>query len=210
MDRTVSGKIHLRSIHCTKLISSSTSDWPPRSVTFDSKQRLWYTVPMDYIQSLFLTETWNSKGHLRDYKTFHIPRTGATASYMASFTTMEWPESEEVAEALTLTKEQPAFKKRLIATGKGEEKRLEEDNVVSFFFGRVEAIRMEEASRRVFESSHSRRRSIHATDAGEDCQPPTKKLRRSQSTTTNDSNSALSQEERDAITNDLRDNSRKI
>ena len=182
-----------------------TADWPPLGVPSDPKRRIWYTIPMDYIQSLFRMETWRRKGHLRNSTTFHIPRTGARALYIASFTTMDWSESDEAIEALALAKAQPASKKRLIATGEGEDKRTEEDKVISHLLNQSQAKRMEEASWHSRESPLFRRHSFHANDANvdENMQPPKSRGRRSWSFTTLDESSNWSRRTRDAIVNEL-------
>ncbi len=123
--------------------------------------------------------------------------------YMTSFTTMDWLERAEAAEALALAEAQPAPKKRLTATGESKDQRREEDELISMFFGKLEATRMEEASWR-FRESHSRRHSFHAADAEEDTQPPKKRLRQSRSFMVNEDCPNLSQEDRDAISDDLR------
>lgn len=125
------------------------SDWPPQGSAGDSKRRVWYTVPMDYIQELFRTETWQNRGHLRDWKTFHIPRTGATSLYIFSFTTMLRSEEQRVAteetkaELLAIARAQPPTKKRLIATGHEEEQRRDEQTAIESVIGKDEAAKVE-------------------------------------------------------------------
>ena len=144
MARMVSGKYYESHYDASMLTCYSTSDWPPQSSMGDSQRRIWYTVPMDYIQNLFKMETWQRQGHLRDWTTFHIPRTGATSLYIFSFTTMSWSEeqrviNEEAAELLAIAKAQPATKKRLIASGQGKEQRRDEKTVIETVIGKDNA-----------------------------------------------------------------------
>lgn len=100
-----------------------TWDWPEVSAEAACGQSLKYAVPMSYIESLFQMGTWQREFDLRNWKTFHIPRTGAISVNMNNFTTMPWSEEvraakEEFEESLNAADpDEPAAKKREIATG---------------------------------------------------------------------------------------------
>ena len=169
----------------------------------DSQRRIWFTVPMDYIQKLFQMETWHRHSHLRDCTIFHVPRTGATSLYIFSFTTMPWSEeqrvvSEEAAEVLAIAKAQPACKKRLIATGQGEEQRSDEQAVIETVIGKEEAAKMEEM-RRSSKFALARR---HSSFMPHTLSMP-KKLRRSRSFAPEPEGVDYTQNQQEAVADEL-------
>ena len=111
------------------------SDWPPRGTQQDSERREWNTISMRYIEELFQMSTWQRPFNLRDWRSFNIPRDGATSHYINSFTTMAENEEERVAreeyaEAVALANAQPAKKKRVKATGRMEEQRPKDEKII--------------------------------------------------------------------------------
>lgn len=100
-----------------------TWDWPEVDSEVDWERSLKYTVPMTYIESLFQMETWQREYNLDNWKTFHIPRDGATSVNMNNLTTMPWSEEirvarEELEESLNAAnQDEPAARKREIGTG---------------------------------------------------------------------------------------------
>ena len=111
------------------------SDWPPRGTQNDDERRVWNTIPMHYIEKLFQMSTWKRSFNLMNWRIFHVPRDGATSLYINSFTTMSANEEErvakeELAEAIALANAQPAKKKRVKASGKTEERRPKDENII--------------------------------------------------------------------------------
>ena len=111
------------------------SDWPPRGTQNDPERRVWNTISMRYIEKLFQMSTWQRSYNLQNWRTFNIPRDGATSLYINSFTTMSENEEqrvarEELAEAVALANAQPAKKKRVKATGKMEERRPKDEKII--------------------------------------------------------------------------------
>ena len=112
-----------------------TSDWPPHGSGLDPERRTWYTVPMTHIEKLFQKSTWHRPYSLKDWRTFHIPRTGAISLYINCFTTMPWSEGrrvahEEIRDLIATVTEQPPPKIRMISSGAKEEHRPDDDAVV--------------------------------------------------------------------------------
>ena len=110
-------------------------DWPPKGSDGDAERRIWYTVPMSYIEGLFQKSTWERKHKMEDWDAFHVPRTGATSLYCNYFTTMPYSEDrrvahEELRELIANVTEQPPPKMRMVYGGGKEEKRLGEEEVV--------------------------------------------------------------------------------
>ena len=111
------------------------SDWPPRGTQNDPERRVWNTISTRYIEKLFQMSTWQRSYNLQNWRTFNIPRDGATSLYINSFTTMSENEEqrvarEELAEAVALANAQPAKKKRVKATGKMEERRPKDEKII--------------------------------------------------------------------------------
>ena len=111
------------------------SDWPPRGTQNDPERRVWNTISMRYIEKLFQMSTWQRSFNLQNWRTFNIPRDGATSLYINSFTTMSGNEErrvarEELAEAVALANAQPAKKKRVKATGRMEERRPKDEKII--------------------------------------------------------------------------------
>ena len=111
------------------------SDWPPRGTQNDPERRVWNTISMRYIEKLFQKSTWQRSFNLQNWRTFNIPRDGATSLYINSFTTMSENEEqrvarEELAEAVALANAQPAKKKRVKATGRMEERRPKVEKII--------------------------------------------------------------------------------
>ena len=105
------------------------TDWPFHGTAKDPQKRTWHTISMRYIERLFQISTWQRNFDLSQWRTFHVPRDGATSLYLCSFTTMPISEeqraaNEELAELLALENDQPAKKKRVVGTGRKKEKRL--------------------------------------------------------------------------------------
>lgn len=102
-----------------------TWDWPDVDEDGSRETSLKSTISMKYIEKLFQMKTWQQSFDLTKWKTFHIPRDGAVSLNVNSFTTMPWSEEarvakEELEESLIVADpEQPAAKKREIATGEG-------------------------------------------------------------------------------------------
>ena len=111
------------------------SDWPPRGTQNDPERRVWNTISMRYIEKLFQMNTWRGSYSLKNWRVFNIPRDGATSFYINSFTTMSANEEQRVAkqdlaEAIALANAQPAHKKRVKATGRMEDQRLKDEEVI--------------------------------------------------------------------------------
>ena len=111
------------------------SDYPPRGTQNDPERRVWNTISMRYIEKLFQMSTWQRSYNLQNWRTFNVPRDGATSHYINSFTTMSANEEsrvarEDLAEAVALANAQPAKKKRVKATGRMEEQRPKEEKVI--------------------------------------------------------------------------------
>lgn len=102
----------------------SVSDWPGDE-DFDesSVRRIFYSIPMGYIEGLFQKQNWERKRNLQNWKEFHIPRTGAVSIHLNCFTTMQWEEevldmTSTIAEDLGLSEpDEPARKRRETRTG---------------------------------------------------------------------------------------------
>ena len=110
-------------------------DWPPQGSDGDPERRVWYTVPMSYIEGLFQKSTWQRKYGLREWDAFHVPRPGATSMYCNYFTTMPYSEDrrvahEELRELVANVTEQPPPKMRMVSGGGKEEKRLDDKEVI--------------------------------------------------------------------------------
>ena len=102
----------------------SISDWPgDEDLDKDSDQRIFYSIPMGYIEGLFQMQNWERKHNLKNWKQFHIPRTGALSIHLNCFTTMPWEEeihdvTSTLAEDLSLSDpDEPARKRRETRTG---------------------------------------------------------------------------------------------
>lgn len=111
------------------------SDWPPRGTQNDPERRVWNTISMQYIEKLFQMSTWKRSFNLQNWRIFNIRRDGATSHYINSFTTMSENEErrvarEDLAEAVALANAQPAKKKRVKATGRMEEQRPKDENII--------------------------------------------------------------------------------
>ena len=112
------------------------SDWPPKGSDVDPERRIWYTIPMTYIEKLFQTTTWEGRRYgLQDWDAFHIPRTGATSLYINYFTTMPYSEDQRVAheelkELIATVTEQPPPKMRMVSGGGREAKMLGKEEVI--------------------------------------------------------------------------------
>ena len=146
----------------------SISDWPPHGNCPDSERRVWYTVPMDYIEALFQKETWQQQHNPQNWQKFHIPRTGALSLYISTFTTMAWSEvervaNEEAAELLAISKAQPAVKKRLVFSGEHEEQRTDEKEVAEAVVEKIEVAKAKKSLAPL--SSHTRRISSVVSSA---------------------------------------------
>ena len=111
------------------------SDWPPRGTQNDPERKVWNTISMRYIEKLFQMDTWQGSYSLKNWRVFNNPRDGATSLYINSFTTMSANEEQRVAkqdlaEAIALANAQPAQKKRVKATGRMEDQRPKNEEVI--------------------------------------------------------------------------------
>ena len=71
----------------------SVNDWPGDDDLAQERNRYtFHSIPMGYIESLFQMQTWERKHNLKNWKQFHIPRTGAVSIHLNCFTTMPWKE----------------------------------------------------------------------------------------------------------------------
>jgi len=112
-----------------------TRDWPPHGIENDPERCTYYTVPMTYVENLFQTNTWQRCYNLKDWRTFHIPRTGATSLYICYFTTMPLSEERRVADAdlaelVATARDQPAQKMRITSAGDREEQRPKDEQLI--------------------------------------------------------------------------------
>lgn len=99
-------------------------DWPgDDDLDKQSDRRIYYSISMGYIESLFQMQNWERKHNLKNWKRFHIPHNGALGIYLNSFTTMPWEEEvrdieSEIANSLALPDpDEPARKRRETRTG---------------------------------------------------------------------------------------------
>ena len=111
------------------------ADWPPRGTEGDPERRVWYTVPMTYIECLFQRGTWDARGKGLEAGWLKVPRTGASSFYVNYFTTMASSEGlrverEELSELVRCVGEQPPAKVRLTRAGDKEERRPDESEVI--------------------------------------------------------------------------------
>lgn len=102
----------------------SVSDWPgDEDLDTHSDRRIFYSIPMGYIEGLFQTQNWEQKHNLKNWKQYHIPRTGALSIDLNCFTTMPWEEevheiTSTIAEDLSLSEpDEPVRKRRETRTG---------------------------------------------------------------------------------------------
>lgn len=102
----------------------TVNDWPGvDDLDEGSYRRIFYSIPMGYIESMFQMQNWELKHNLQNWEQLHIPRTGAVGIYLNCFTTMPWEEEVHeitsiVAEDLTLSNpDEPARKRRETRTG---------------------------------------------------------------------------------------------
>lgn len=111
------------------------TDYPSRGTDIDPERKTWSTISMRYVEQLFQMSTWQRSFDLNDWRIFNIPRDGAKSLYINSFTTMEQSEeqraaNEDLAELVALANAQPAKKMRIKSTGKREEQRAEDVEVI--------------------------------------------------------------------------------
>ena len=135
-----------------------TSDWPPKGVDVDPERRVWYTIPMTYIEKLFQKTTWERRYNLEDWDVFHIPRTGATSLYINYFTTMPYSEDQRVAheelrELITSVTEQPPPKMRMVSGGGKEAKRPDNEEVIQNAVAEQELVEAEQRRLPVFRNT---------------------------------------------------------
>lgn len=102
----------------------SVSAWPgDEDLDQNSDRRIFYSIPMGYIEGLFQMQNWERKHNLQNWKEFHIPRTGAVSIHLNCFTTMRWEEevhdiTSTIAEDWSLSEpDEPARKRRETRTG---------------------------------------------------------------------------------------------
>ena len=102
----------------------SVNTWPgDEDLNQNSNRRIFYSIPMGYIEGLFQMQNWERKHDLQNWKEFHIPRTGAVSIHLNCFTTMPWEEevhdiTSTIAEDWSLSKpDEPARKRRESRTG---------------------------------------------------------------------------------------------
>lgn len=124
---------------------NSTCDWPPQASGPDPERRAWYTVPMEFMESMFQKSSWKSTRCklLNIDQPWKIPRTGAVSLYINSFTTMLWSEqmrtaNEETAEQMAVEKAQPAHKKRLTNAYAAKEQRPLEKTIMEENIAKVQ------------------------------------------------------------------------
>lgn len=118
----------------------SVNSWPGGDdPDLDFERPIYYSIPMAYIESMFQMQNWEREYDLKNWKQFHIPRTGAVATYLNCFTTMPWKEelgeiTDTIAEDLSLSDpDEPAPKRRktrpesLVFAIKGHDKKGKSD-----------------------------------------------------------------------------------
>ncbi|KAL8740221.1 MAG: hypothetical protein Q9190_007054 [Brigantiaea leucoxantha] len=99
-----------------------TYDWPTPFGEMNPERTIVRSVSMRYVERLQQMATWEQTYSLDEWRTFHIPKDGATSVYLNAVTTVPWSEEErimkeELNELKRLEKEEPAKKKREMADG---------------------------------------------------------------------------------------------